>query len=153
MRAILHRLRVLLLVWISVISLSACAGGKTSPAEEIQQAFADVRAEVQVTVDDAERADRAVEILNDMQSQFLAAQKRAAQHKVQLRALNANYDTSREEFDAGLQALLQDAKDNRQAVGKLRRQLLQQFTSSEWGEIEKARSKAVDAVFQVAGQS
>jgi hypothetical protein len=125
-----------------------CTGKKASPLEIEQQAFDDVRAEIQSVVADPERAAEAVALISAIQESFSATQKDIAAREVNLRTLNADYDASRADIAAQFEQVALDIKLNRENVSEIHRRLMSILTADEWAALEKARSDALDAAIR-----
>jgi hypothetical protein len=59
--------------------------------------------------------------------------------------LNANYDTTRAEFDAFLKQVSTEIQASQQRVSKRHRAFLAVTTTEEWSQLSKVRSKAMTA--------
>jgi hypothetical protein len=125
-----------------------CAGKKASPLEIEQQAFDDMRAEIQSVISDPERAAEAVALISAIQQSFAATQKDIAARQAKLRTLNADYDASRADIEAQFEQVVLDIKLNQENVSEIHRQLMSILTTDEWEALEKARSDAMDAAIQ-----
>ena len=76
--------------------------------------------------------------LKALREKTLARQARA-------KKLNANYDTTRAEFEAFFERVNRDIRLNRQQAGKSHRAILAILTPDEWSQISKARTSVMSA--------
>ena len=104
-----------------------------------------MRAEVQSVVVDPERAAQADDLLEQLEQTFTESADSIEVHKDRLRELNADYDASRAVMEAEMELILSGMEVNQQNVLAIRKQLTVLFTAEEWGQIEKAHSKALNA--------
>jgi hypothetical protein len=65
-----------------------------------------------------------------------------------IRELNANYDTSRAHFEAFLESIESEVRENRQRVSETHHALLAALTAEERSDIEKLRTKAINAAIK-----
>jgi hypothetical protein len=65
-----------------------------------------------------------------------------------VRELNANYDTTRAEFEALLAKIEAEVRDNRQRVSKTHQELLANVTPEERSAIAKTHTKAMNTAIQ-----
>ncbi len=135
---------------LAAITLSAtgCTGKNESPLDIKKQAFDDVRAEIQSVVTDPERSARASELVSAIELSLVEIKNKVATRKSHFIELNADYDASRADMEADLDQIAVDIKANRQQISSIHRQLRDILTAEEWGELEKARSKALEAAFK-----
>jgi uncharacterized protein HemX len=145
-RAGLVRSGVLLLAALA-FGISGCSN-KQTPAEEEQQALADVDAEIQSVVTDPERAAQAIKLIDEMEASLKQLHSDRAQRKENIRMLNQNYDAPRESFEAELAATRAEFSANERRVSLIRQRLTEVLTDEEWATIDKARSKALESSFK-----
>jgi len=135
---------------LAAITLSAtgCTGKNESPLDIKKQAFDDVRAEIQSVVTDPERSAKAIELVTAIEQRFVETKNKVATRKAHLIELNANYDASRADIEADFEQIAVDIEANRQQISSIHRQLRDILTAEEWDELEKARSKALEAAIK-----
>ena len=130
---------------LASLCLAGCAGKDQSPLEEMEAAFADVRAEVQLVVADPERAGQANALVDQLQQTYTDTSASIQSHKDQLRVLNEDYDSSREAMAEQLALIVTDLKANQEEVLGIGDKMSALLTAEEKDELGKARSKALNA--------
>lgn len=136
--------RILTLTTVSF--LVACGG--TEPAREDQQttAFADLRLAVSETVSDDGRRIDVLAIVDSLEKEVDELRTHLIRRRGQLRELNANYDTTREEmilFSSQMETRIQ--RGRRQALEQ-HQQLVAALTAGEWESLAKAETRAMKAI-------
>ena len=144
MRKFLRSFPVLLAL-AAILVISACAGKKQSPLEEMQAAFADLRTEIQANVTDPERAAQAVDLVDQLEQAYIDVSASIQSRKEQLRTLNEDYDSSREAMEEQLALIVTDLKANQEVVLGIGDKMSALLTPEEKDELGKARSKALNA--------
>jgi hypothetical protein len=126
--------------------LSACAGGDdVAPADVKKQAFEDLRTAVRDAVEDPEREGEAVSLVNQLERDLEALHVRIADRRSTVRALNADYDTPREDFEAYLVRVAKEIRENRQVVSESQQALVNTITADEGDAIARAHTRAMQA--------
>jgi hypothetical protein len=128
-----------------ILILSGCANNKSTPAEVEQQAFDDLRAEIRNVVDDQQRATAAVEIVDELEIDLADLRERIATRKRRVRELNADYDTSREEFEVYLSQVAGEVRDHRNQMSDTYQHFLDLITEDERLAIGKAKTRAMNS--------
>jgi len=131
--------------------LAGCAGtGDASLVDVEKQAFDDLRTELRLVIDDPEREARAIAIVDELTIELESLSRKKAERQEQGRVLNANYDTTRAEFDAFTKASNSDILLNQQRILDKRKALIEFTTPEEWRQIFDARTEAIDAAIKSA---
>ena len=126
--------------------LSACAGkDDVAPADVEKQAFEDLRTAVRAAVDDPAREAEAVRLVNQLERDLEALRARIADRRSYVRALNADYETPREDFEAYLARVAKEIRENRQIVSETQQALSKAITREEGDAIAKAHTRAMQA--------
>jgi hypothetical protein len=126
--------------------LSACAGkDDVAPADIEKQAFEDLRTAVRDAVDDPEREAEVVGLVDQLERDLAALRGRIADRRRTVSALNANYDTSREDFEKYLAGVAKQIRENRQVVSVTQQALGRAITDEEGAAIAKAHTNAMQA--------
>jgi hypothetical protein len=128
-----------------ILILSGCANNKSTPTEVEQQAFDDLRAEIRNVVDDQQRATAAVEIVDELEIDLADLRERIATRKRRVRELNADYDTSREEFEVYLSQVAGEVRDHRNQMSDTYQHFLDLITEDERLAIGKAKTRAMNS--------
>ena len=137
-------------VILAVFTLGAvgCARDKATPAEEEEQAFADVRAKILTVIADPERAANAVAVVTAVEKSFFETRRNMEARKERFRQLNADYNATRADIEAELDRIMSDVKANQKMVTDAHRQLVDLMTADEWAAVQKAQSKALSAAIK-----
>jgi thiamine biosynthesis lipoprotein ApbE len=133
------------LALVAMLCVSGCAGKKQSPVDKMQEAFADVRTEIQASVTDPERAAQAVELVDQLEQTYVDTTASIQSHKDQLRELNEDYDVSRAAMEEPMALILVDLEVNQKVVLEIGNKMSALLTAEEKDELAKARSKALSA--------
>ena len=130
---------------ILIFVLGGCAGkGDVAPVEVEKQAFEDLRTEIREVIDDPARAAEAIALAKELDE----LRERVADRKKRIRQLNADYDTSRTEFEAFFEKVNVEIRSNRQRAADSHRALRASTTAEEWSQISKARTKAMNSLIR-----
>ena len=141
--------KTFLLFALIVCATGGCAGkSELSPVDVQKQAFDDLRSELREVIDNPQRAAKAIALLDDLEDELMALGEKILARQTSVIKLNSNYDTTRAEFDEFFAQGSEDIRMTRQRVGKIHRAILAVTTPEEWGQISKARTKAMTAVFK-----
>ena len=138
-----------LLVAAIAFSFAGCAGKvAVSPVDVEYQAFEDLRGEIREAIDDSARETEAIALVDALSDELNALRKTISERKRRSRQLNANYDTSRADFEALVEQVSQEEKSNHQQIVEQHRALLAILTPDEWAEISKFHTKAMKATIK-----
>ena len=149
MLACLARRSALLLLIALVSGITACAGkGDVSAIEVEQQAFDDLRAEIRNIIDDPWREMEALALMDELVEAFDQLRVRVSERRRRAHELNADYDTTREEFDAFFDGIEADIQANRIEVIESERALLATLTPEERKSLEKVQTEAMKAAIR-----
>jgi len=96
-------------------------------------------------VTDPDRADKVVDLVDQLEKSFEDTRKNVQARKAKTRALNANYDATRDDFAALYDEAKQDMVSNRATMTRIHRQMVDAMTVDEWSQVQKAESKALQA--------
>jgi hypothetical protein len=77
---------------------------------------------------------------------FSELRARITERESRAKALNANYDTPRAEFEAFVAEFKVELRDNKQHVAKTHQEFLSTVTADERAAIAQAHTKAMQAV-------
>ena len=142
-------LRGLLLVLIFSLGLAGWAGkSDVTPVQAQKQAFDDLRSEIRIAIDDAERETKAIDIVEQMDVQFVSLRTSREERQAQFKKMNASYDTTRTEFDEFIEESNANIYRNHQQLLEHRQALMSITTPEEWTRILNARTEAIEAAFK-----
>jgi len=134
------------LITIIALFTVGCAG--KSPIDKEVDAFDNLRTNVHDVVADPERAEQSLALVDELQREFDDIKELRVERKKQIKALNADYDASRAEFETLLDGIAQDRVANQERVSQTYRQLLEVITTEEWAKLAKSRDKAMQAAIK-----
>jgi hypothetical protein len=137
------------LLCIAVVSLVvACAKNDIAPVDVEKQAFEDLRTNIREAITDPARETEAIRLVGVLEDDLAALRTSIAARKARARELNANYDTSRAEFETFLAKMEIDVRDNRQRISKTHKAFLANVTPEERSAIAKTHTKAMNKAVQ-----
>jgi hypothetical protein len=135
---------VVLLVAASLL-LTACGGKEPVSAMDVEKsAFQDYTAEVRVTVTDESRAEEVLALVEQFEQEFALFRKLIVDQRIEVRALNSNYDTTREDFDAFIASNQEQMQAARDRVTDAHLALIASTTPEEWESLHKSTTEAMD---------
>jgi hypothetical protein len=139
---------VLLCTGITLI-VAACAGkDEVAPVDVEKQAFEDLRTEIRETIDDPAREAEVIRLVGVLEEDLATLRTSIAARKIHVRELNANYDTSRADFEVFLAVIEADVLENKQRVSETHRALLASVTSEEREAMAKSHTKAMNSAIK-----
>jgi hypothetical protein len=129
--------------------IAACAGkDDVAPVDVEKQAFEDLRTEIRESIDDPAREAETIRLVGVLEEDLATLRTSVAARKIHVRELNANYDTSRADFEAFLAVIEADVRDNRQRVSETHRALLSSVTPEERAAMSKSHTKAMNTAIK-----
>jgi DNA repair exonuclease SbcCD ATPase subunit len=131
-----------------IFGLSGCASNNATPAEIEQQAFDDLRTELREVIGDPSRAAAAVAVVDELEADLADLRQRIETRKQRVRALNADYYTPRAEFEAYLNQVAQEIRQNRNQVSDTYERFLAAVNADERAAIRRAQTQAMNAAIQ-----
>ena len=139
-----------LLIAIAIAIAIVGCGGKDSvaPIDVEIQAWEDLRVEVREVISDPVREAEAVKLVDALAEDVSAFREIVTKRHKRVRELNADYDTTRAEFDAFLKQINFEIQASQQRVSTTRQAFVAITTADEWSELSKVRSKAVTATIK-----
>ena len=146
MFACIKRRSVLLLLIALASVVTACAGkGDVSAIEVEQQAFDDLRAQIREVIDDPWREMEVLSLTDELIAALDQLRDQVSERRRHVVALNKNYDTTREEFEAFFEEIEADIQAKRMELIETQRALLALLTPEERASLEKVGTKAMRA--------
>ncbi len=140
-----------LIVILSILGMlfAGCgSSGDVSLVEVEKQAFDDLRSEIRIAIDDPERETKAIAIVDELAEELESLRNLKSKRREQSRRLNANYDTTRAEFDAFISASNREIRLTQQRILEKRGAFIAITTLEEWEQISDARTDAISAAIQ-----
>ena len=133
-----YRLSLLLLM----TGLFACAGNdKVEATPENMTEL--LRQEILATVDDVDRANQAAELAEQLKQVFVGAHEQSKKDVDTYRSLNANFDSTDEDFKKYFDGINARGKERQEEVVTIHEKLKSLLTAEEWQLLEDARKKAL----------
>jgi len=127
------------------VFLAACAKDDISPVEAEKEAFDDLRTQLQEVIDDSGREQAAIEVVNTLQGDLAALRASIEKRKAKLQRLNADYDTTRSEFETFLAGVEAEVRENQRRVSETHRTLINVVTADELSAVAKAHTRAMNS--------
>ena len=143
---------LVLLVAVVILPSMGCKS-KQTPAEERDQAFADLRADVTSVITDPGRRQEVLKIVDELHGAFNQVRKGRMDRAKEFRALNADYDTPRSAFTAHQDRVNRQLDANRNKIAEVHRRLIKATTPDEWKDLAGSRSDSLDAVLSMLRSS
>jgi hypothetical protein len=129
--------------------LAACGGSEPVSREDEQAAaFADLRLAIVETVTDEARQNEVLGIIDALEEDVGDLRGLLVRRRTELRELNADYDTTREdflEFASRMEARIQNGR--REAIQQ-HIKLADAMTEEEWASLSRAQTKAMRSIAQ-----
>jgi len=136
-----------LIIATLVLGIAACSGNKgVSPADVHTQVFSELRIAVRDVVIDQERQDAAIEIVDQIESDIQNLHDSLIRKRAELRRLNANYDTTKEELIDFSHAIEREIQENQQRASETHQELIEVTTPDEWSALAKFDEKSVKTI-------
>jgi Flp pilus assembly protein TadD len=147
------RSRTPLLIFLALVALSIAACATTdkeaqAPEDIEQEAFNDLRTEIRETIDDSTRQTMVISHVDQLQIEFKSMRSSLMEGKSSVRAIFADYDASRENFDELITLHDTTIKSQRKQVGESHRVLVESMTIDEWSALNKSGSKAMNSLLK-----
>ena len=145
--------RTPLLIFLAVVALSIAACATTdkevqTPEDIEQEAFNDLRTEVRENIDDSTRQTTVISHVDELQIEFKSMRKSLMEGKSSVRALFADYDASRENFEELIALHDTTIRSQRKQIGESHRVLVESMTIDEWSALNKSGSKAMSTLLE-----
>ncbi len=141
--------KTVFLFTVIAISCAGCASkDDLSPVEAEKQAFEDLRSEIREVIDDPAREGEALALVDALSEDFHALREKISERRQRARELNADYDSTRADFESFFDQVDEEIKSNKRRVSEKQRALFTVITPNERSAISKAHTKAMDAAIR-----
>ncbi len=149
MSELIYRWKSAMLFAAIACAIAGC-GGKdaVAPSEVKKQAFEDLRSEIREVMDDPAREAEAIALVNWLVDDLDSLREKISARRKRVRQLNADYDTSRDDFQAFFDQVDKEIQSNKRQVSVRQRELFAITTPDERSAISKAHTKAMDAAIR-----
>lgn len=142
--------------WKSAMLFAAFAcgfagcGGKdaVAPIEIERQAFENLRSEIREVIDDPDREAEAITLVDALAEDLNSLREKISARRKRVKQLNADYDTSRADFEAFFDQVDGDIRSNKRQVTERQRALFSITAPDERSAISRAHTKAMDAAIR-----
>ena len=129
---------------LTFLLLAGCGGKEAVAPEEVEQAaFNDLRSKVIDVVPDPQQQETILGLVDVLQSDFSKLRKDVVVRRTELRKLNSDYDSTREQFHDYVERYDAEIKLSREKVTASHQKLLITTTVDEWDALKKADSKTM----------
>jgi uncharacterized coiled-coil DUF342 family protein len=143
MSGLIRRLPSAILFAAVACALVGCASkDDVSPADVEKQAFEDLRTEIRAVIDDPAREGEAIALVDELSEDLNTLREKIAERRQRVRELNADYDTTRADFEAFFDQVDGEIKSNKRQVSEKHREFLAIMTPDERSAISKTHTKA-----------
>ena len=136
---------VLLVAGMSLSWAGVASKDDVSPAEVEKQAFEDLRSEIRDVITDPGREGEALALVASLEDDLGNLREKISTRRQRVRELNADYDTTRADFESFFDQVDEEIKSNKRQVSEKQRALFAITTPNERSAISKAHTKAMDA--------
>ena len=138
------------MVFVAIACAFAGCASKddVSPMEVEKQAFEDLRSEIRAVIDDPANEREAITLVDELSADLNTLRERISERRQRVRELNADYDTTRADFEAYFDQVDGQIQANKRQVSEKRRALFAILTPDERSTISKAHTKARDAAIR-----
>lgn len=133
---------------IAVLFVGCAGQGGMNLVDVEKQAFDDLRSEIRIAINDAERETKAITLVDELAEELESLRSLKTKSREQGRKLNANYDTTRAEFDAFVSASIVEIRLTQQRILEKRVAFIAITTLEEWNQIFNARTNAISAAIE-----
>ncbi len=141
--------KCVLLFAVIVSAIAGCAGkDNVSPVDVEKQAFEDLRSEIREVIDDPAREAEAIALVESLVDELDSLREKISARRKRVSQLNADYDTTRADFEAFFDQVDKEIQSNKRQVSEKQRALFAITTPDERSAISKAHSKAMDAAIR-----
>ena len=131
-----------MLVLILAVGLTACAGkDKGDPTPD--QMTGQLRQEILSTVNDPARAEDAAALAEQLRQLFVAAQSQLQGDMKTYESMNADFNSTRAEFEAFFDGVNTRAEARQNKVLGIHSKMQALLTTQEWKQLKHARKKAL----------
>lgn len=146
MSALIRRQKSAML-FIAIMCVFAGCGGTdaVAPIEVERQAFETLRSEIRAVIDDPAREAEAIALVDLLVGDLDNLREKISERRKRAWRLNAEYDTSRADFQAFFDQVDKEIQSNKRQVSERQRELFAVTTADERSAISKVHTKAMDA--------
>ncbi len=138
------------ILFAAIACAFASCGGRdaVAPSEVEKQAFEDLRSEIRGAIDDPAREAEAITLVDALAEDLNTLRERISDRRRRAKQLNAEYDTTRADFEALFDKVDKEIQSNKRQVSERQRALFAITTPAERSAISKAHTKAMDAAIR-----
>lgn len=138
----------LALVLILGLGLTACAG-KDKESETPDQLMEQFRQEILSTVGDADRAEQAAALAEQLKQGFVATQSQLQVDMETFRSMNADFNATEAQFQAFFEGLNAQARARQNQAVAIHSKMKALLTAEEWKQLNDAREDALQTVLKL----
>lgn len=149
MSGLIYRWKSVLLVAAITCAIAGCASKDgLSPLDVKKQAFEDLRSEIREVIVDPARETEAIALVDSLADDVANLREKISARRQRVKELNADYDTTRADFESFFDQVDNEIKSNKRQVSEKQRALFAIITPDERSAISKAHTKAMDAAIR-----
>ena len=146
MSELIYRWKSAMLFAAVACVFTGCSGkNAVAPIDVERQAFENLRSEIREVIDDPAREAEAIALVNWLVDDLDSLREKISARRKRARQLNADYDTSRADFQAFFDQVDKEIQSNKRQVSVRQRELFAITTPNERSTISKVHTKAMDA--------
>ncbi len=114
-----RHLTYVLLFTVIVSAIAGCAGkDDVSPVDVEKQAFEDLRSEIREVIDNPAREGEAIALVDALSEDLSALRDKISERRQRVRELNADYDTTRADFESFFDQVDKEIQSNKRQVSE-----------------------------------
>ena len=126
--------------------IAGCASkDDVAPVDVEKQAFEDLRDDIRNAVTEPSREAEVIRLVGVLEQDLAILRNSVKARRVRANELNADYDTSRADFEAFLAGVEAEVRDGRRRISKTHRALMAIVTAEERLAIKKNHTKAMNS--------
>jgi DNA repair ATPase RecN len=138
------RAHVMVTLLLPALMLTACSGiNSVTPEEKERKASEEFRETIKEVIQGPERQVEILSLAEKYQADFKKLRATVAAQRNELRNLNADYDATREQFQAFIDKYDAEIRAARKGATGSRMAFVRATTAEEWAALKKADAKAL----------
>ena len=137
-----------------LLFLGSCAHDpQPSALDSAREALHELRAAVQREIKDPQRASQGARLVDESEQLLLEANAGLKAHDARMRALNADYDATRDAFRAAFRDFNAQQAERLQRLLDIDRRAKGLATAEEWAALDRVREKAIERIIRAGRES
>ncbi len=144
-----RKIRIVLLIlfftFVGSGAFSCASQSKRPPAELEAAAFDELRAEIELVIQDPQRSAKATNLVAILQNDFALVRDSRMAARKRLDKISADYDATKSDFAAFFAQIDTENRANQKRLAKTYGELIRLTTAEEWGRLAKSQNTAMNA--------